>query len=119
MGCRNNLKKEKRLRNRVNAFRFKKGGECELDLMTWMEAASSQGATLMITPAAPPAGPSRFQNSFQDRGAAKLKDAEDADWNALVQSPLAPAVSRAYNPLSSAARVCCTPGLHLFGERGS
>ena len=38
----------------------------------------------------PPAGPSRFQNSFQDRGAAKLKDAEDADWNALVQSPLHP-----------------------------
>lgn len=26
MGCRNNLKKEKRQRNRVNAFRFKKGG---------------------------------------------------------------------------------------------
>ena len=26
MGCRTNLKKEKRVRNRVNAFRFKKGG---------------------------------------------------------------------------------------------
>lgn len=26
MGCRQNLKKEKRLRNRINAFRFKKGG---------------------------------------------------------------------------------------------
>merc|ERR1719181_1853962 len=26
MGCRTNLKKEKRLRNRINAFRFKKGG---------------------------------------------------------------------------------------------
>lgn len=26
MSCRNNLKKEKRQRNRVNAFRFKKGG---------------------------------------------------------------------------------------------
>ena len=26
MACRSNLKKEKRLRNRVNAFRFKKGG---------------------------------------------------------------------------------------------
>ncbi|KAL1512177.1 hypothetical protein AB1Y20_005443 [Prymnesium parvum] len=26
MACRTNLKKEKRLRNRVNAFRFKKGG---------------------------------------------------------------------------------------------
>jgi len=55
MGCRNNLKKEKRIRNRVNAFRFKKGG-----------------------------GPSRFQSNFQDRNAAKEKDSEDADWNALV-----------------------------------
>ena len=27
MRCRTNLKKEKRARNRVNAFRFKKGGE--------------------------------------------------------------------------------------------
>ena len=26
MGCRTNLKKEKRVRNRINAFRFKKGG---------------------------------------------------------------------------------------------
>lgn len=26
MGCRTNLKKDKRLRNRINAFRFKKGG---------------------------------------------------------------------------------------------
>merc|ERR1712118_228487 len=26
MGCRTNLKKEKRVRNRVNAFRFKNGG---------------------------------------------------------------------------------------------
>jgi hypothetical protein len=26
MACRNNLKKEKRQRNRINAFRFKKGG---------------------------------------------------------------------------------------------
>jgi len=26
MACRNNLKKDKRVRNRVNAFRFKKGG---------------------------------------------------------------------------------------------
>ena len=26
MACRSNLKKEKRLRNRVNAFRYKKGG---------------------------------------------------------------------------------------------
>ena len=26
MGCRTNLKKDKRQRNRVNAFRFKKGG---------------------------------------------------------------------------------------------
>jgi len=26
MGCRTNLKKEKRARNRINAFRFKKGG---------------------------------------------------------------------------------------------
>ena len=26
MACRTNLKKEKRLRNRINAFRFKKGG---------------------------------------------------------------------------------------------
>merc|ERR1719230_1595481 len=26
MACRTNLKKEKRVRNRVNAFRFKKGG---------------------------------------------------------------------------------------------
>lgn len=26
MACRQNLKKEKRLRNRINAFRFKKGG---------------------------------------------------------------------------------------------
>ena len=26
MGCRTNLKKEKRQRNRINAFRFKKGG---------------------------------------------------------------------------------------------
>jgi hypothetical protein len=26
MSCRTNLKKEKRMRNRVNAFRFKKGG---------------------------------------------------------------------------------------------
>ena len=26
MGCRQNLKKEKRVRNRINAFRFKKGG---------------------------------------------------------------------------------------------
>ena len=30
MGCRQNLKKEKRLRNRLNAFRFKKNGATTL-----------------------------------------------------------------------------------------
>merc|ERR1719484_500503 len=55
MGCRNNLKKDKRLRNRINAFRFKKGGNT---------------------------GFSRFAGP--DKGAMKLKEESDAEFMALV-----------------------------------
>lgn len=54
MGCRNNLKKEKRLRNRMNAFRFKKN-----------------------------TGFQRF-NNFADRGAESKKEAEDAEYMSLI-----------------------------------
>lgn len=54
MSCRNNLKKEKRLRNRMNAFRFKKN-----------------------------TGFQRF-NNFADRGAESKKDAEDAEYMSLI-----------------------------------
>merc|ERR1719498_500528 len=56
MACRNNLKKDKRLRNRINAFRFKKGGNTNFN---------------------------RF-NNFADRGAQKLKEDSDAEFMALV-----------------------------------
>ena len=65
MRCRNNLKKDKRIRNRMNAYRFK--------------SASS--------------GPKRF-NTFADRAAAKIKDTEDGEFLAKVRhgpnSPRAP-----------------------------
>ena len=65
MRCRNNLKKDKRIRNRVNAYRFK--------------SASS--------------GPKRF-NTFADRAAAKIKETEDGEFLAKVRrgpnSPRAP-----------------------------
>lgn len=57
MACRKNLKKDKRLRNRVNAFRFKKGG-------------SSMN---------------RF-NNFADRKAASDNERADAEFMALVFS---------------------------------
>jgi len=57
MSCRNNLKKDKRLRNRINAFRFKKGGNTRFN--------------------------SRF-NNFADKGAMKLKEESDAEFMALV-----------------------------------
>merc|ERR1719484_443464 len=56
MGCRNNLKKDKRLRNRINAFRFKKGGNTRF---------------------------SRF-NNFADKGAQKIKEDSDAEFMAMV-----------------------------------
>mmetsp|Transcript_7770 Transcript_7770/g.24320 ORF Transcript_7770/g.24320 Transcript_7770/m.24320 type:complete len:129 (+) Transcript_7770:44-430(+) len=64
MACRSNLKKEKRLRNRVNAFRFKKGGF----------------------------GKKRFSNNrFEDRAVAAAKATEDAEFLSLIftQSALA------------------------------
>ncbi|EOD28097.1 hypothetical protein EMIHUDRAFT_468761 [Emiliania huxleyi CCMP1516] len=64
MACRSNLKKEKRLRNRVNAFRYKKGGF----------------------------GKKRFSNNrFEDRAVAAAKATEDAEFLSLIftQSALA------------------------------
>mmetsp|Transcript_21626 Transcript_21626/g.26563 ORF Transcript_21626/g.26563 Transcript_21626/m.26563 type:complete len:122 (-) Transcript_21626:448-813(-) len=55
MGCRNNLKKEKRQRNRVNAFRFKKGGF----------------------------GKKRF-NNYEDRAAAAAKASDDAAFMSMI-----------------------------------
>lgn len=65
MGCRNNLKKEKRIRNRVNAFRFKKGT------------------------------PNRFQNNFADRSKAKAAEGEDATWNEMIFTYSAAAAAEA------------------------
>merc|ERR1719382_571913 len=54
MRCRNNLKKEKRLRNRVNAFRFKK------------------------------VGGNKFFNRFADKSASQATETADGEWMSAV-----------------------------------
>ena len=64
MACRNNLKKDKRLRNRTNAFRFKKAST----------------------------GFSRFNNAAE-RDAKKAKEQEDAEFMATIFTATAEAAA--------------------------
>ena len=56
MGCRTNLKKEKRVRNRINAFRFKKGGFVRRRFgpdYAAEQAKERDGAALQTSPSEP------------------------------------------------------------------